>query len=311
MARKRRKIGRPRKVGRPRRRISTRGTAALRRLYLQNLKSRGRHRNVRRRRRRNSWFGERAAHARASRFGWRRRRRAYVRRGGRRRLYYNSMGRRYKRAYRRVIKGRRRKTFDVWRNRRRNFGMDTVKQLLLGAAGFIGAALLISKIPQNIKDKIKIAGMDLAPAVIPLVAGVGLMYLAPKVKFLSKYSGVVNAIAFGLALSGGVFLVKEGIKKASPELAGKLGVAGWIETPFSTRGYVPGTRGYVPRLGEYLPRGLGAVNQMPSIPGIDRSLAIPGNRAMSEVPYGTGLPKTVRDYNRFAWSGVYDASTYE
>jgi hypothetical protein len=332
VSRPKRRPGRPKgskrksggvKVARKRKKASNRRAASYRAKYMRAYRKRKAKRNpspapVRRRRRpsarrRNYWKGNTEGHRKASRKGWSRRKRCFYRsrRTGRRRMLRASTGYVYKKPRKSRVKGSRVKRFNAWRNRRRNFGLDTLKHVLLVAAGFIGAAILIAKVPQAWKDKIKVSGMDLAPALIPLAAGVGLMFATTKVSALSKHAGIINAIALGLTVSGGVFLLKEGIKKASPELAGKLGVSGWIETPFSTRGYVPSVRGYVPRVGEYLPSGLGNPNGMPSIPGINRSLAIPGSRAMSEVPYGTGLPKTVRDYNRFAWAGVYGDSTYE
>jgi hypothetical protein len=201
----------------------------------------------------------------------------------------------------------------MWRNPMK----EMILPLAVGALGFLGATILLKKTPSTLTSKMNVAGFDLAPIAIPLVAAFGLMFLSKKVGFLAKNQKVVAGLAFGLGLAGAVAGVGAILNKTG--IGPKLGLsgytvhpmAGYVRRPFS--GYV--TRAGMGQLEDRRIRTLGdAVKYQGAMP--PHGAMVPMERAVAYSPaavkpYGLGLPIEERRYNEFDFGGVYSNANYE
>lgn len=269
----------------------------------------------RRRRRLNSWPGQPIRHSRAVKKGWAKRTRGGRKVKGRWKPYLTRKGSPYKVPRRRP--GSRTRKYPSWSAGTRGYRTwnagagvkDILIPALLGVAGIVAASALVSKMPATVKDKLVVAGKNLAPVVIPAAIGAALLFGSRKVKFLAKNSAYVNPIALGMIMLAGlrgVQLAVEGTELASIfQLSGYVTrpgmqsyrLAGYRQTPMSSYRSV-NSLGNMPT----------QIKQLPSGSPIEVDPMVPEG---SNIPYGTGLSLRKRAYNKFDWQGVYDKGVYE
>lgn len=233
----------------------------------------------------------------------RRKRRTYVQVRGPRRVTVRVRNRRYGRKY-----GAGRYTI-----RTRNPGWkDLAVPAILGAVGMVGALIVVGKLTRGADPLLKAdflvmgegaTAVDLKPIVLPVAAGAATALLLPK--YLPKYSKHIYAIGLGLIMAGAFTAINTFvIAKMAPETKEKLGLSGYVTTPFLS-GYVRrvgGVGGYVRN------QGLGQVEpgMRSQIPGMSASRALPPG-----APYGKGMPVPMRNYDQYRFGGVYQTSSYE
>lgn len=190
--------------------------------------------------------------------------------------------------------------FPIWKNPMMLGETGIIAPLALAALGFIGSSAIITNLPSSIKDKMVVGGYNLAPVAIPLAVGLGLMFLAPKVKFLQPYTKHLFFAAIGFGVAGAVAGIGQAVK--GTEFGKKIGVSGYVKRPLLS-GYVkrPALSGYT------VSRTMGQVNTQLSVPTFESA----GAPLPAIKPYGVGLPTESRRYNEFDFGGVYGRSIYE
>lgn len=178
-----------------------------------------------------------------------------------------------------------------------------VAPLALATLGFFGSSFIINSLPDSIKEKMKVGNekkFDVGSVAIPMAIGLGLMFLAPKVKALQPYSKHIFFAAVGFGLAGAVSGINQSL--SGTEFGKKFGVSGYVKRPVLS-GYVkrPMLNGYT------VARSLGQVNTQMTVPTFESA----GAQAPAIKPYGIGLPTESRRYNEFDFGGVYGRSAYE
>jgi len=282
------------------------------------------------------WHDDAGGHKKASRHGWTRRSKG--KRG--RKFYVTSKGRKYHRP-KGKSKGRR-GVFKMWnpkggiRTRNPNGMMDVAMPVLLGIAGFLGAAVLVTTLGKYVPDSMK----KWAPAAIPVALGLAAMFLAPK--YLPKYSKISYGLGFGLLMAGGISLMSQVLPENVKAMIGLssavvvtpppgAGTAGYVYRPGAGVGsytLAPSMSGYVSRPGAGIGSGYNLSAPLESryrrtlgantvvAPGQFAPGGVPtqistGYETVGMKPYGLGLPMESRRYNNYSWIGVYDKGVYE
>jgi hypothetical protein len=306
------------KAARTRKRRGTVARKRKKKRTYRRKKTGGRRRKKRTYRRRKKKYPSRKRKHRsrsaAARMGWRRRRHD--------KSYRTKKGRKYKRpAGRRRKPGRKRGRGAYYYPRYRNAKLkDLAVPLLLSAVGFIGASIIINKMPATITSKLP-AGT--ATVILPLAAGLATALFVAK-KAPAKYKSHLIGVGMGMALAGVVAALHQYVIPKLPAGAkAAMGLSGYVRRPVGMGGYTvaPFMSGYVPakaggslgQMEESVPRTLGA---SVSVRGGQKLLPPPfkpalGYQAQAQKPYGLGLPVEERRYNRFTWFGVYDLGVYE
>jgi hypothetical protein len=327
---KRRKVAAPAK---PIRRRKGKKRRAVRNIMWTGPYPHMKHRRVPKkyRRRGRGWWNTKPRHRKASKKGWGRRWKG--KRG--RRFYRTSKGRKYH-----LPTGKKGKR-GVFKMYNPDFGglMTSIGPVLLGIAGFLGAALLVSKIAPMLPPSMQ----QWAPAAVPVAIALGAMYFAPK--YLPKYKNIVMGLGVGLLMAGGISLMAkmlpDNIKSmiglstpvaAIPATTPAAGTtAGYVYRPGGGVGaytLAPSMSGYVRRPGAGIGSGynlsaplenryrrtLGANTMVPPgqfAPGGVPTQVTTGYETVGMKPYGLGLPQESRRYNNYSWIGVYDKGVYE
>jgi hypothetical protein len=305
------------KAARTRKRRKPVARKRKKRTYRRKKKAGGRRRKRTYRRRKRKYPSRkrsRRSRSAAAKFGWRRRRHD--------KSYRTRKGRKYKRTRgRRRKPGRKRGRGAFYYPRYRNPKLkDLAVPLLLGAVGFIGASIVINKMPATVTSKLP-AGT--ASVILPLAAGLATMLFVAK-KVPAKWKTHVLGIGSGMALAGVVAALHQYVIPKLPAGAkAAIGMSGYVRRPVGMGGYTvaPFMSGYVParaggslgQMEEHTPKTLGAPVV---VRGGQKLLAPPfksalGYQSQAQKPYGLGLPVEERRYNRFTWFGVYDQGAYE
>jgi hypothetical protein len=247
------------------------------------------------------WWDNHIGHVDASKRGWSFRRKGvrYVK-GKRIPLKSKCTGKPYRKPSGFSVK---RHQFPIWRNPMLFGEGGIIAPLALATLGFVGSAAIMANLPDSVKEKMIVGEekkFNVGAVAVPLAVGLGLMFLAPKVKPLQPYSKHIFFAALGFGIAGAVSGITQAV--SGTEFGKKIGVSGYVRRPLMS-GYVrrPLLNGYT------VARSMGQVNIQNSVPMLESA----GAPSPAIKPYGVGLPTESRRYNEFDFGGVYGRSVYE